>query len=62
LWNLTAVEHGFAYVASEGADKLPRLSSTRPDLLDSHMALMLLIFIDAGFIEVIRTQVFDRQG
>jgi hypothetical protein len=25
----------------------------RPNLLDSHMALMLLTFIDAGFIEVI---------
>ena len=29
LWNLTTVEEGFTYVASEGAAKLPRLSSTR---------------------------------
>jgi hypothetical protein len=28
-WNLTTVEEGFTYVASEGAAKLPRLSSTR---------------------------------
>ncbi|UJR34086.1 hypothetical protein I4U23_021496 [Adineta vaga] len=53
IWNLTTVEEGYAYVASEGAAKLARLSSTRPNLLDSHMALMLLTFIDAGFIEAV---------
>ncbi|CAF4205007.1 unnamed protein product [Rotaria sp. Silwood2] len=51
IWNLTTVEEGYTYVAWEGAAKLPRLSSTRPDLLDSHMALMLLTLIDAGLIE-----------
>ncbi len=29
VWNLTTVEEGYTYVASEGAAKLPRLSSTR---------------------------------
>ncbi|CAF0785114.1 unnamed protein product, partial [Didymodactylos carnosus] len=53
VYNLTNAEEGFTYVAMEGACKLPRLSSTRPNLLDSHMALMLLTFIDAGFIEAI---------
>ncbi|CAF1398301.1 unnamed protein product, partial [Adineta ricciae] len=53
IWNLTTVEEGYTYVASEGAAKLTRLSSTRPNLLDSHMALMLLTFIDAGFIEAV---------
>ncbi|CAF3712397.1 unnamed protein product [Adineta steineri] len=53
IWNLTTVEEGYTYVASEGAAKLPRISSTRPNLLDSHMALMLLTFIDAGFLEAI---------
>jgi len=53
IFNLTTVEEGFTYVASEGAAKLPRLSATRPNLLDSHLALMLLTFIDAGFIEAI---------
>ncbi|CAF3513585.1 unnamed protein product [Rotaria sp. Silwood1] len=67
-WNLTTVEEGYTYVAYEGAAKLPRLSSTRyikrilsvllsfiyrPDLLDSHMALMLLTLIDAGLIEAV---------
>ncbi|CAF1397648.1 unnamed protein product [Adineta ricciae] len=53
VWNLTTVEEGYTYVASEGAAKIPRISSTRPNLLDSHMALMLLTFIDAGFLEAI---------
>jgi rapamycin-insensitive companion of mTOR len=53
IWNLTTVEEGYTYVASEGAAKLPRLSLTRPNLLDSHMALMLLTFIDTGLIEAI---------
>ncbi|CAF3250618.1 unnamed protein product [Rotaria socialis] len=53
IWNLTTVEEGYTFVAYEGAAKLPRLSSTRPNLLDSHMALMLLTLIDAGFIEAI---------
>ncbi|CAF1119278.1 unnamed protein product, partial [Didymodactylos carnosus] len=53
VYNLTNAEEGFTYVAMEGSCKLPRLSSTRPNLLDSHMALMLLTFIDAGFIEAI---------
>ncbi|CAF1098851.1 unnamed protein product [Adineta steineri] len=52
-WNLTTSEEGYSYVAGEGAAKLSRLSATRPNLLDSHMALMLLTFIDAGFIEAI---------
>ncbi|UJR13273.1 hypothetical protein I4U23_000293 [Adineta vaga] len=47
IWNLTTVEEGYTYVASEGAAKLPRISST------SHMALMLLTFIDTGFLEAI---------
>lgn len=29
LWNLTTVEEGYTFVASEGAAKLPRISSTR---------------------------------
>jgi len=29
VWNLTTVEEGYTYVASEGAAKLPRISSTR---------------------------------
>lgn len=29
VWNLTTVEEGYTYVASEGNAKLPRLSSTR---------------------------------
>lgn len=29
IWNLTTVEEGYTYVASEGAAKLPRLSATR---------------------------------
>ncbi|CAF1088913.1 unnamed protein product [Rotaria sordida] len=29
VWNLTTMEGGYTYVASEGAEKLPRLSSTR---------------------------------
>ncbi|CAF0773989.1 unnamed protein product [Rotaria sordida] len=53
IWNLTPVEEGYTYVAWEGADKLPRLSSTRPNLLDSHMALMLLSLIDSGLIEAV---------
>ena len=29
VWNLTTVEEGYTFVASEGAAKLARLSSTR---------------------------------
>jgi hypothetical protein len=74
VWPLTSVEEGFTYVASEGADKLAHLSSTRsvnfvmktssirshrsrPNMLDSHMALMLLTFIEAGFIEVVADEI-----
>jgi hypothetical protein len=39
IWDLTTVEEGYTYVASEGAAKLSRLSSTRYIFICSNYCL-----------------------
>ncbi|XP_076440459.1 rapamycin-insensitive companion of mTOR-like isoform X2 [Babylonia areolata] len=57
LWKLTE-----GFVAEEGRVLLPHCASTRPNLVDNHIALLLSAWINAGLLEALVEVITSSEG